>query len=135
MLQVRKGDTIILPFFNLHRDEKYFPNPNTFDPERFSEENKKNIKPFTYLPFGIGPRNCIGTFYFFLLGITSIDSPCVSITGSRFALMEIKAMFFNILQDFNIVPCKKTQIPIVLAKGSITMRPENGFWVKFERRK
>lgn len=44
----------------LHWDENYFPNPRKFDPERFSEENKGNIQPGTYLPFGMGPRNCIG---------------------------------------------------------------------------
>lgn len=60
ILQIRKGEPVLIPFFKIHRDEKYFPNPNTFDPERFSNENKDNIKPFTYMPFGLGPRNCIG---------------------------------------------------------------------------
>jgi hypothetical protein len=58
--QIRKGESIIIPAWGFHRDAQYFPNPLKFDPERFSEENKHNIQPFTYMPFGYGPRNCIG---------------------------------------------------------------------------
>lgn len=59
-LQIKKGMTIVVPSISFHYDEKYFPNSNVFDPERFNDENKRNIVPGTYLPFGIGPRNCIG---------------------------------------------------------------------------
>lgn len=59
-LDLKVGDCIWVPTVGLHRDPKYFPNPDKYDPERFSEENKDNIKPFTFLPFGVGPRNCIG---------------------------------------------------------------------------
>jgi cytochrome P450 family 9 len=44
-------------------DPKYYPNPEVFDPERFSEKNKHNIKPFTFSPFGVGPRACIGKVF------------------------------------------------------------------------
>lgn len=39
---------------------KYFPDPEKFDPERFNDENKNDIMAGTFIPFGIGPRNCIG---------------------------------------------------------------------------
>lgn len=42
------------------RDPEYFPNPDEFDPDRFSEPNKANIKTGTFLAFGNGPRQCIG---------------------------------------------------------------------------
>lgn len=58
--QVRAGEGVIIPVYSLHRDPEFYPNPLKFDPERFSEENKHNIQPFSYLPFGAGPRNCIG---------------------------------------------------------------------------
>lgn len=57
---IKKGMMIAIPSISLHHDEKYFPNSNIFDPERFNEENKRSILKETYLPFGIGPRNCIG---------------------------------------------------------------------------
>jgi cytochrome P450 family 9 len=44
----------------IHKDEKYFPNPLKFDPERFSEENIARMNPYVYQPFGSGPRICLG---------------------------------------------------------------------------
>lgn len=62
-LHLKVGSLIWFPIFSIHRDPNYFPNPERFDPERFSEENKHNIKPFSYMPFGSGPKNCIGNSY------------------------------------------------------------------------
>lgn len=59
-LVIEKGVRCIIPVFGLHRDADYFPEPDTFKPERFTEENKTTIKSHTYMPFGEGPRNCIG---------------------------------------------------------------------------
>jgi len=59
-LTINKGDLVFLPFYQLHRDPEYFPNPEKFDPYRFSDENKNSIVSGTYLPFGNGPRGCIG---------------------------------------------------------------------------
>ncbi|KXJ75769.1 cytochrome P450 9b2-like [Aedes albopictus] len=60
-VQFRKGDTLWVSVWALHRDEQNFPEPERFDPERFSEARKPTIKPFTYMPYGVGPRGCIGT--------------------------------------------------------------------------
>lgn len=54
---------ITIPIMAIHHDSKYYSNPEKFDPERFSDVNKQNIKPCTYLPFGLGPRNCIGMYF------------------------------------------------------------------------
>lgn len=57
---INKDDNLFIPIYGIHRDPNNYPNPDKYDPERFNDENKNNIRPFTYLPFGMGPRNCIG---------------------------------------------------------------------------
>lgn len=56
---------VIISVLGLHRDPVFFSNPLEFDPERFNGSNK--ILPFTYLPFGDGPRNCIGKCIKFII--------------------------------------------------------------------
>lgn len=63
---VEKGTFVLIPALGLHHDPEYWPNSKKWDPDRFSEENKDNIRPFTYLPFGEGPRNCIGERNFWI---------------------------------------------------------------------
>jgi cytochrome P450 family 6 len=55
-LVIEKGFNVQIPTFSIQHDEKYWDEPEKFDPERFNEENVKKIVPFTYLPFGEGPR-------------------------------------------------------------------------------
>lgn len=61
-LTVPKGQKIWISVYAIHRDPRIYPDPETFDPERFTEENIKNRNPAHYMPFGDGPRNCIGNF-------------------------------------------------------------------------
>lgn len=61
-LHLDAGTVAMMPLFMMQRDEKYFPDPEKFDPERFNDENKNKIVGGTYFPFGIGPRSCIGMF-------------------------------------------------------------------------
>ncbi|XP_037811692.1 probable cytochrome P450 9f2 [Lucilia sericata] len=112
-LELKKGDAIWIPVVGFHRDPQYFENPTKFDPERFSEENKDQIKPFTYLPFGVGPRNCI---------------------GSRFALLETKVLIYYIVRDFHIKAAEKSCIPMKLSPNGFQLIPKEGFWLKFAAR-
>lgn len=59
-LKIKKGDIMLIPFYAFQVDPQCFPDPEEFIPERFNDENKHKIAPFTYMPFGSGPRNCIG---------------------------------------------------------------------------
>ena len=68
---VDKGTKIWVPILGLHHDPKYYPDPERFDPERFSEEEKKKRPHFSYLPFGEGPRNCIGKCH-----LSSLSDSC-----------------------------------------------------------
>jgi len=61
---IPKGTYVGIAAAGIHRDEKYYPNPNQFDPERFNAENKAQRHQYAHMPFGHGPRNCIGTYYF-----------------------------------------------------------------------
>lgn len=113
-VHLEEGALLLLPLAGIQHDENYFPNPSRFDPERFSDENKDKIVPYSYIPFGAGPRNCI---------------------ASRFALMECKTLMFYILSNFEVVVISKTTIPMKLAKGQITPALEGGFWLGLQRRK
>lgn len=59
---IRKGTPVIIPICSIQRDATHFPDPNKFDPERFSPENRMKINTYTYMAFGAGPRKCIGKF-------------------------------------------------------------------------
>jgi cytochrome P450 family 9 len=59
-ITVEKERVVIFPIHAIHYDPKYWPEPHKFMPERFNDENKRNIVSGSYIPFGIGPRNCIG---------------------------------------------------------------------------
>ncbi|XP_077172252.1 cytochrome P450 3A9-like [Paroedura picta] len=90
---IPKNTTVMIPPYILHRDPEYWPEPDEFRPERFSKENRENIDPYTYLPFGAGPRNCI---------------------GMRFALVTMKVAIVILLQHFSFKTCKETPIPLEL---------------------
>lgn len=64
---IPKDMTVLIPTMAVQRDPEYYPDPELFDPERFSEDNKLLMKESAYLPFGTGPRKCIGniTYVFY----------------------------------------------------------------------
>ena len=113
-IKIEKGNLVFLPIYPFHHDPEFSPEPEKFDPERFSEENRHKIDPDTYLPFGVGPRSCI---------------------GSRFALMELKAIFYCMLLHFSFEKTTKTQIPLELDKHPFSLRAKDGVWVALEPRK
>lgn len=55
-----KGADVMISILLLHRNEKYWPNALNFDPDRFLPKNKKSLHPYSYIPFSMSPRNCIG---------------------------------------------------------------------------
>lgn len=68
------GMPVTICNYATHHDPQYFPNPETFDPERFRDED--NIPKYSYLPFGEGPRICIGKYL--LLTQPDLNSPKLS---------------------------------------------------------
>ncbi|KAK0080360.1 hypothetical protein PV325_014084 [Microctonus aethiopoides] len=103
------GTDVWIPIFGIQRDPKYFPNPETFDPERFSEEAKKLRPPMTFLSFGEGPRNCI---------------------GARFGRMQTKVALVKILQNFTVDACDKTDRNYTIDPNTFLLSPKNGVYIK-----
>nr|XP_028561350.1 cytochrome P450 3A12-like isoform X2 [Podarcis muralis] len=91
---IPKGTLVMIPPYTLHRDPEYWPEPEEFRPERFSKENKDKIDPYTYLPFGAGPRNCL---------------------GMRFALVTMKVAIAILMQHFSFKVCDETPIPLEMS--------------------
>uniref|UniRef100_A0A673UHR9 unspecific monooxygenase n=1 Tax=Suricata suricatta TaxID=37032 RepID=A0A673UHR9_SURSU len=109
---IPKGTVVMVPTYTLHRDPSLWPEPNEFHPERFNKKNKDSINPYIYLPFGTGPRNCI---------------------GMRFAVMNMKFAIVRLLQNFSFKPCKETQIPLKLTAQAL-IQPEKPIVLKVELR-
>lgn len=59
-LVIEEGTDVYIPVLGIQTDEEYFTEADTFKPERFHKTEGDDIHPFTYLPFGEGPRSCIG---------------------------------------------------------------------------
>ncbi|XP_014244486.1 cytochrome P450 6a2-like [Cimex lectularius] len=112
-LKIKKGEQVLIPTYALHHDPKYFPSPQKFNPSRFSEENKSSIVPFTYLPFGEGPRICI---------------------GMRFGMMQTKVGLVTALSRFNIFPSSSTPKTLKFAPTASITIVEGSINLKFEKR-
>ncbi|KAM7331605.1 hypothetical protein ACRRTK_008313 [Alexandromys fortis] len=105
---VPKGSVVMVPLYALHHDPQYWPEPMEFRPERFSKENKGSIDPYVYMPFGNGPRNCI---------------------GMRFALMNMKLALTKVLQNFSFQSCKETQAVFITYANTLSLKPS--VWLCF----
>lgn len=110
-VELPKDLTCWIPIYALHRDPKYFPNPEKFDPERFNNVNKHTI-PKAYMPFGVGPRACI---------------------GARLARMETKILIYHVLKKFEIVITDKTLVPVILDSKKISTAVKGGMWLGLKK--
>jgi cytochrome P450 family 6 len=116
---------ILIPVAGLHFDPEYFPDPEKYDPERFSEENKNKIQPYTYLPFGDGPRSCIGTITFNNIRILNYYTS--SLLGQRFGLLVTKMALAYTLKDFAFERTAATAVPLCSILVRFSCRPKPVF--------
>jgi cytochrome P450 len=107
-----KGQVVEIPVYPIHHSEEYYPNPENFNPSRFMPENRDQIIPYTYLPFGAGPRNCI---------------------GMKFALMEAKLCLAHIVRRYKFIRSAKTEVPLEFRRVSLLLST-NGLIVGIQKR-
>ena len=110
--RVKPGTRILIPIQSLHADPEYWPDPQVFDPDRFSEERKHNIKKMTFIPFGEGPRMCV---------------------GMRMALLQIKSCLASLLNNYKLELSAKTQLPLQMLPVLLLSVPVGGIWVNISK--
>jgi cytochrome P450 len=107
--QIRTGSTVYVPVYAVHRHEKLWSEPDRFDPSRFEPEAAKTIDRFCYLPFGAGPRTCI---------------------GQNFAQAEAIAVMASLLRSFRLTlrPGHRPE-----PRLRVTLRPAGGMPMRLQR--
>ena len=109
-ITIPKKTQVIFPIPLIHRDEAHWPNPDVFNPDRFLDDTKNKANSCMFMPFGAGPRNCIGL---------------------RLAMLEIKLTLSNLLSKYELVPSPNTfidELPIDHYRS--LQRPKKGVIVK-----
>lgn len=109
---IKKGTRVSIPVLGIHHDPQYYRNPEIFDPERFTTEEIEKRHPFAFIPFGEGPRNCIGL---------------------RFGMMQSKLGLASLIHNFKISLSDKTEQPIQYRKNAFILTTTSGMWIKFEK--
>ncbi|XP_066257685.1 cytochrome P450 4C1-like [Euwallacea similis] len=109
---VLKGCSIVFGVFNLHRNEKYYPDPYKFNPDRFLPEETAKRPPAAFIPFSYGPRNCI---------------------GMKYAMMAMKTVVATVLRKYR-VSTSYQNVEAIELKTNLVLRPRDGYKVSFELR-
>ncbi|XP_057367188.1 cytochrome P450 3A14-like [Daphnia carinata] len=99
-IKIKKGQIVTVPTYALHHMEEYYPDPEKFDPDRWTPENKAKRSPYTYMAFGTGPRNCV---------------------GMRFAMEELKIAVCTMVQKFRFFPVAETPDKLRFDDGFVTI--------------
>ncbi|XP_071862522.1 cytochrome P450 9e2-like [Bombus fervidus] len=106
--RMKPGMSVIIPIAGLQSDPKYWTDPDVFDPERFNEERKQTVKKMTFLPFGEGPRICV---------------------GMRLAMQQMKACLASLLSNYKLELSPRTQVPLKISLKHFMLEVDGGVWV------
>ncbi|XP_073813617.1 cytochrome P450 6A1-like [Musca autumnalis] len=108
---IPKGTLVFIPVLGMHYDPEFYPNPEEFDPERFSSEAVKQRDSVEWLGFGDGPRNCI---------------------GMRFGKMQSRLGLAIVIRHFRFTVCSRTDIPMQINPKSLVTSPKNDLYLNVE---
>ncbi len=109
-IEIAPGDFVSIWPWLIHRHRKLWHDPDTFDPERFSPDRKEDRHRFQYIPFGAGPRTCV---------------------GARFALAEGLTILASWLAKWRFRPMPGRSVQV---SGMVTLRPKGGLPLLVDRR-
>ena len=107
------GTEIEIVIYWIHRDPEFWPDPEKFDPERFSAENSRGRNPYAFVPFSAGPRNCI---------------------GQRFATLESRILIAAIIKNFKISTTQELGVDLRRDVVDLTSIPGPDFRIQFQPR-
>ncbi|XP_055852793.1 probable cytochrome P450 6a20 [Episyrphus balteatus] len=109
---IPKGTMVFIPADAIHHDPEIYPDPDRYDPERFDADEIQSRHPLTWLPFGDGPRHCIGL---------------------RFGKMQTYIGLVTLLRNYRFHYCDKTPNPLTFNKKHTLLCSEGGIYLRVER--
>ncbi|XP_077528283.1 putative cytochrome P450 6a13 [Haemaphysalis longicornis] len=109
---IKKGTSVMVPVYQLHRDPLYWVDPDKFDPDRFSPENRHLVNLLAYQPFGIGHRVCI---------------------GQRLALLELASVAAQVIRHFRILLGPSQKPHLELKTIAILAVPRDDVWIQVQK--
>ena len=108
-LAIPRGSTVVVFIYGAHHSPEHWENPESFDPERFTKANEELHTPFTYLPFGAGPRGCI---------------------GGNYAMLQILMILSVLLRKYDL---RLAPDQTIEARPMVILRPKHGIRMTFTR--
>ncbi|XP_048518064.1 cytochrome P450 6k1 [Dendroctonus ponderosae] len=109
-LVIEKATAVYIPMFALHYNPEFFPQPEKYDPQRFADKSKINKEGLYYVPFGDGPRICI---------------------GNRFGLLTVKIGLVSLLSNYKLEATSQTPRPIKFEPKALILQSNVGVPLKF----
>jgi len=123
---------VVIPGYAIQRDENIFPDPEKFDPHRFSDQGSAGRDSAAFITFGLGPRNCIGkeTTHPMLhhTKLLQFDVNLISISffrllAQRYAMIQVKALLVYFVRHYSFTLSSLTPVPMVFSSTEPLVKP------------